>query len=83
MYIQIRNAVYVVYACTYYYMVHMQIIGENRFEDFGDLVQDGLIILYLQHHNVAQTMHEGRLLSMARRQKTEKQLKLLKRSHGK
>ena len=58
-------------------------IGENRFESFEDLVQDGVIILYLQHHNVAQTMQEGRLLSMARRQKTEKQLKLLKRSHGK
>lgn len=57
--------------------------GENQFENVEDLVQDGIIILYLQQHNVAQAMHEGRLLSMARRRKTEKQLKLLKQSHGK
>ena len=58
-------------------------VGENRFEILKDLVQDGLITLYLQHHNVAQTMHEGQMQSMLRRKATEKRLKLLKRAHGK
>lgn len=62
--------------CTLY-------IGENRFESLEDLVQDGLITLYLQRHNVAQTMHEGQMQSMLRRKVAEKKLRLLKRTHGK
>lgn len=65
------------------YVVLIMCIGENTFESLEDLVQDGLITLYLQHHNVAQTMHEGQMQSMVRRKKEEKKLKSLKRTHGK
>jgi hypothetical protein len=59
------------------------LLGENTFENLEDLVQDGLITLYLQRHNVAQAMHEGQMQSMVRRKRAEKKLKLLKRTHGK
>ena len=58
-------------------------VGENAFESLEDLVQDGLITLFLQRHNVAQTMHEGQVQSIVRRKKAEKKLKQLKRTHGK
>lgn len=58
-------------------------VGENRFEDIEDLVQDGLITLYLYRHNATQTMQEGQLETMARRKRAEKKLKNLKRSPGK
>ena len=45
-------------------------------------MQDGLITLYLQHHNVAETMHEGQMQSLLRRKVTEKKLKYLKRAPG-
>ena len=57
-------------------------IGENKFEVLADLVQDGLITLYLQQHNVSETMQEGRMQSIARKKRKEKKLKLLKRVHG-
>lgn len=60
----------------------LETAGENRFESVEDLVQDGLITLYLQQHNVVQTMHEGQMQSMARRKKAKRQLKQLKRVHG-
>lgn len=59
------------------------ILGDNHFEGIEDMVQDGLITLYLQQHNVAQTMHEGRMESMARRKRAEKRLHVLQRAHGK
>ena len=57
--------------------------GENHFESIEELVQDGLISLYLQQYNVAQTIYEGRLNSLARRVKAEKKLQQLKRTDGK
>lgn len=35
-------------------------VGEKRFDDINDLVQDGLISLYLSQHNVLKTLEIGR-----------------------
>ncbi len=56
---------------------------DNHFEDIDDLVQDNLITLFLQQHNVAQTMHEGQMMSMVRRKSAQLKMQGLRRAHGK
>ena len=53
--------------------------GDKKFESLEDMVQDGLITLFLQKHDVAKLMELGRKDSMAC--KNEKNMRL-KRQHG-
>ena len=46
--------------------------GEKRFDCIEDLVQDGLITLYLQKHDVAKVMEEGRNKTMVRREQSRR-----------
>ena len=48
--------------------------GDKKFASVEDLVQDGLITLYLQKHDVAKLMEEGRN-RMARNNEKVRQLK--------
>lgn len=58
-------------------LIH-SITGDKKFDNLQDLVEDGLITLYLQNHDVAKAMEEGRTCTLARK-KTQKKLK---RQHG-
>ena len=51
--------------------------GEKKFECLEDLVQDGLITLYLQQHNAGLTMQRGRVVV---RHKSQRQTRLKRKS---
>jgi hypothetical protein len=43
-----------------FYEDNLHFVGEKRFDDINDLVQDGLIALYLSQHNALKTLEIGR-----------------------
>ena len=53
--------------------------GDKKFASVEDLVQDGLITLYLQKHDVAKVMEEGR----NRMTRKNEKVRQLKRQDGK
>ena len=55
-------------------------VGDKKFDSLEELVEDGLIILYLQKHGVVEAMEEGRHNTLARKKKAQNRLK---RKHGK
>ncbi len=56
-------------------MTHLSLSGENKFEQLEDLVQDGLITLYLQKHDVAKVMEEGRNNTLLFRSSKQRRLR--------
>lgn len=55
-------------------------LGDKKFDSVDELVEDGLITLYLQKHGVAEAMERGRHNTLARKSNAQSRLK---RKHGK